>query len=92
MAVSKERKEQPAGDPPDPAPFDRIIREGLADIDDVLDAYQLVLGEWGAAGGHFVAVEITQERPVIDPNEPPSVQSLLIRRNRERMFQSFEGR
>lgn len=85
MAVSK-RNKRTSDTPPDEAPFARLLHDGLADVDDVLDAYEHVMAGWQAAGGEFPPVEIVAERPVIDPDEPPTVSALLIQLRRERMF------
>lgn len=84
MAISKGQRKA-IGDRPDEAAFTRLITQGLADRDAVVDAYEHVFGEWVDAGGQPI-VDMVSERPLIDPDEFVTVGALLIRRNRERAF------
>lgn len=90
MAASK-RSRQATG-APDPAVFDQIIRDGLAPVETVVDAYEHILGEWvdelrrtGAKAADHADVT-TNVRPVTEPKGPPSVGALLIARRRARQL------
>lgn len=89
MATSKRQRNAPTR--PDPKPFERLIREDLAPVDAVLDAYERLLGYWYEAGGHD-EVEVVSECPVVDPEAPESIDAMLIRRRRRRLFTNHDPR
>lgn len=87
MAVNKAAQRATSTVRPDPAPFQAVIDQGRAPIDLVLDAYAHVLGIWIANGGSEIQPgDVVQERPAVDPYEPPTLDALLIIRDRYRMW------
>ena len=85
MAILKSKKRENLTTPPDPAPFDRLVEQGLADPAVVAEAYAQVYAAWVAAGGQ-AKVEIVQERPEVTDADRQSVGSVLIWRRRMAMF------
>lgn len=86
MAINKKAQRAASTVRPDPAPFQALVDQGKAALDVVLDAYEVVLCQWSANGGTSDSGDVIQDRPVVDPNEPPGLDALLIHRWRERMF------
>jgi hypothetical protein len=82
MAVSKKRARLTKDGEPDPAPFVRVIDDGLAEPRVVAQAYLQAYGQWIEAGGD-PSGDVVQERPEVDPTDPGS---RLIQILREAQF------
>ncbi len=68
MAVSKKRARLTKAGEPDPAPFLRVIDDGLAEPRVVAQAYRTVFQQWVDAGGDVSTGAIEAERPEPEPD------------------------